>query len=376
MTSVRIRLDKNNNVVKEFYKLYYSVFDKEFTEDDNYVAIWCFPIFFYDEPLRKEILNYIRSNSRNEDTKYYFDNMEEGHIYACLPGIHEIINILDLDPKKCYFITAAMDAREIYNEFCIKENIQNKINIIPVATWARSLKFSSNLEKVKEHEFLIEPKEKIFLCFNRIFRTHRVSLLGLLYNKGLVEKAYYSFTPQSWNINILKSYLSEKTTSIVLDEYSKNLGKLPLILNNPDLKPANNIQEDDLKFFKNSYFSLVTETFFFSTINRYVDEHAVFFSEKIFKPILCKHPFVLVGRPKSLNYLKKLGFKTFHPYIDESYDLIENDEDRLLAVVNEVERLSKKTTGEWMDLLKAVEEVVNYNFNVLINKSEKEFILN
>jgi hypothetical protein len=35
--------------------------------------------------------------------------------------------------------------------------------------------------------------------------------------------------------------------------------------------------------------------------------------------------------------LKKLGYKTFSPYIDEHYDTIENDEDRFNAVWTEVQ---------------------------------------
>ena len=37
----------------------------------------------------------------------------------------------------------------------------------------------------------------------------------------------------------------------------------------------------------------------------------------------------MIGRPHLLLALKKLGYQTFTPMIDESYDSIENDDDRL-----------------------------------------------
>lgn len=43
-------------------------------------------------------------------------------------------------------------------------------------------------------------------------------------------------------------------------------------------------------------------------------------TEKTLKPISARMPFVSIACHKYLYRLKKLGFKTFHPYIDESYD--------------------------------------------------------
>jgi hypothetical protein len=43
-------------------------------------------------------------------------------------------------------------------------------------------------------------------------------------------------------------------------------------------------------------------------------------SEKIFKPISNLQPFLVIGDYLTLAELKKLGFKTFSPFIDESYD--------------------------------------------------------
>jgi hypothetical protein len=43
-------------------------------------------------------------------------------------------------------------------------------------------------------------------------------------------------------------------------------------------------------------------------------------TEKIFKPIVLKQPFVLMGGQGTLQYLRDYGFKTFKKWFDEDYD--------------------------------------------------------
>lgn len=369
-------------VEKSFYNLFLPHVCEEFRNETNNVAINCFPPFF-DELCKKTLVDYIQSKIQNNDTRIYFDNAYEGHVFSCLPGIYKLIKLANLNPKQCYFITAAMNAEKLHEAYCNENNISNKINIKVLNSWERHIQHTSPRREIENHEYVIEVKEKLFLCFNRIFRMHRMALLGLLYKENLVKDSYYSYFPNftyggfvEHDINLLKNFLVSrlpKSADIISQEYQKHYSEFPLLLNNPDAKPTNYISEDDLKYYKNSYFSLVTETFFFNETNPGFDECSVFFSEKIFKPIICKHPFILVGRPKSLYYLKKLGYKTFEPFINESYDLIENDEQRLLAIVEEVSRLSKKPDKEWLKFLADVKDIVMYNFENLINKKLKDF---
>jgi len=60
----------------------------------------------------------------------------------------------------------------------------------------------------------------------------------------------------------------------------------------------------------------------------------LFITEKTVKPIATKTPFLVVSTPGYLEYLKKYGFKTFDSIVDESYDQIDNLNDRIVCVVN------------------------------------------
>lgn len=55
-------------------------------------------------------------------------------------------------------------------------------------------------------------------------------------------------------------------------------------------------------------------------------------TEKIFKPICLRMPFVLVGTAGSLEYLRSYGFRSFGDLWDESYDLEQDDHRRLKKI--------------------------------------------
>ena len=72
------------------------------------------------------------------------------------------------------------------------------------------------------------------------------------------------------------------------------------------------IHREIVNNYKNTYISLVTETFF------YEDDYIV--TEKVYKPMSHFHPFIILGSPYTLKYLRSMGFKTFGDFLDESYD--------------------------------------------------------
>jgi hypothetical protein len=96
----------------------------------------------------------------------------------------------------------------------------------------------------------------------------------------------------------------------------------------------------------------------------------LFLTEKTYKVIAAKHPFIVAQRPRVLEVLRAEGYKTFHPYIDESYDLIENDVERLHAIKNEVLRLSTYSDEQWLEFQHNVKPIVDHNFELLKARSK------
>jgi hypothetical protein len=114
---------------------------------------------------------------------------------------------------------------------------------------------------------------------------------------------------------------------------------LPLALDDPDTVPVASLFGSIDTYYQSSLISVVTETNF--------EETDIFNTEKIFKPMVHRHPFILVGPYKSLEKLRGLGYKTFSDFWDESYDDIEDPSKRLLKIVELC-----KSISEWSDIEK------------------------
>jgi hypothetical protein len=104
-----------------------------------------------------------------------------------------------------------------------------------------------------------------------------------------------------------------------------------------------------------TYFSLVTET---------VYEHPESFrTEKIAKPLAMAHPWIAAANPGFYRDIKNLGFQTFHPIIDESFDHIENHHDRMERIISVVQDLCNQDLNSFID---SVRDICKYNQQHLI----------
>ena len=63
-------------------------------------------------------------------------------------------------------------------------------------------------------------------------------------------------------------------------------------------------------------------------------------TEKTVKNLYIGKPFIVLGGYGTLKKLKSFGFQTFSPWIDESYDTITNNYQRLEAIKREIDRLA------------------------------------
>ena len=99
-----------------------------------------------------------------------------------------------------------------------------------------------------------------------------------------------------------------------------------------------------------TYFSLVTETVF--------EQPWPFRTEKIAKPIMMGHPFIVATSPGYYRDLHRIGFKTFGHIIDESFDTIEHHQDRMNRIVDIVKDLCQQDLASF---LKECYNVCKYN---------------
>lgn len=222
---------------------------------------------------------------------------------------------------------------------------------------------------------------KKFLNFNRRWRLHRPLFVALLKAKDLLDKGHVSLGKSDDDRNwetiwpMIEHYHNEPYNSsqpglyqTLIENKDKICSTPELYLDTTDLtvNQADQISRTD-RFYNETYFSVVGETNFYTTIDGF--EKGRFFSEKTFKPIFNKHPFILITVPKSLELLRTLGYATFHPYINESYDNEPNDFKRMLMIIEEVERLCNLSDLELQEFLKKTEIICKYNYSKLESKN-------
>jgi hypothetical protein len=126
------------------------------------------------------------------------------------------------------------------------------------------------------------------------------------------------------------------------------------------------------KFYADSYFSVVSETNCFAKgiMQGDITPPGRLLSEKTFKTIAVKHPFIIVAKAKTLELLREIGYRTFSPWIDESYDNELNESTRMLMIVKEIKRLCELSPNQLTDFLNNVREICEYNHQILLSKNK------
>jgi len=95
-------------------------------------------------------------------------------------------------------------------------------------------------------------------------------------------------------------------------------------------------------------------------------------TEKIFKPVVLKQPFVLVGGTGCLEYLRSYGFRTFDSWWSEDYDAITNDQERMQACADIVNWIGSKDISELEQMRNSMTDVLNYNYSYFYKHFSKE----
>lgn len=84
-------------------------------------------------------------------------------------------------------------------------------------------------------------------------------------------------------------------------------------------------------------------------------------SEKTTRCLCSGKPFLLMGTQGQLDHLKRMGFKTFAPWIDESYDQEPNTELRFDKIQDEIRRIAKLGVDQQTELVYEIDQIASWN---------------
>jgi hypothetical protein len=250
-----------------------------------------------------------------------------------------------------------IDALDIYDH-CILLHSENrsielekykKKYFIPVYYWSHALLALDWFRFAKHANFDKNQNSRLFLIYNRAWsgtREYRLKFTDWLIEYDLVNQCQTT-------CNVVDPELNIKFT----DHNFKNTAWKPTHCLENYFLPTQVGSYASADFVINDYnntdFEVVLETLF--------DDSRLHLTEKILRPIACGQPFLLAGTHGSLQYLRNYGFKTFSEVIDESYDLIVDPEQRLLAIIKLMEHIKSWNSNQRKFNMQKIKEIANYN---------------
>ena len=313
--------------------------------------------------------HHIIYNVRNHKGFFMIDLSAEAFVQdSHLTALHTYFGSTHGIPLgKIIYLTGCMNAREIYDEWCNKNNIPDdpthriKMVSFPVSQHG----FAVNLALSEESQYDVGSiPEKLFLMWNRRYRPHRTSLVVALDKTGLVDRSYVSMgavDPENPNVQFInKMYANwNETLNITLQDVNNFIRKLPLSIDSETdiIKMCGDFTAQTRTFYQNSLISIVTETNF--------DEAELTLTEKSFKPSREKHPFIIVGVRHALKTLKEYGFQTFSEFWDESYDDTVDARERMKKIVEVCEYIGTWDHAKILDFKQRVKPILENNFKAI-----------
>lgn len=244
---------------------------------------------------------------------------------------------------------------QMYDSILSLYQTANEMDRYPYPT---ALGYVSDFVRYKDLNNIARSKK--FISFNRFMtRAHRTGLAHLALKYNLLEQGYFSFLYN--NKDDYKDLLERLDLPTEYADQIKSM--IPYQIDTEHL-PANELHtfftvtNNKKELYLDSYLHLVTETQF--------EQHtSPFLSEKTWRPILNLQPFIYLGNHLALNTLIKLGFKTFSPFIDESYDLEPDPKKRFSMIEEEIKKFAEMPIEKIHEWYYSIKDTLLHNQNLL-----------
>jgi len=323
---------KNDNNDLKFYEIAYN-YSKKITDKLT---------------LSTDIINLINSKKMKLIITSPGDALQMDFMFWVI----EYINKFNLDSKQVILVTSNLRGSETYKLLLEEFPSFKKYPMKHVGIDSFHYEnFNNFFGKTDELVHLYPDTNKKlykYLCYNGAAKEQRLFLVTELFRRGLDKYGLISLLFRYGNTNQISDDFIKRLgfnhenweLGKMIDEYAKleMINKVPIVVDR-DLESINeNDRHVNIQNIKDTYFSIVTESYYYNTYLPISHKKILCLTEKTWKAILY-HPFIMLGGYGTLKYLKSLGFETFPELFDESYDDIEDHQLRLLSVINSIEKV-------------------------------------
>ena len=230
------------------------------------------------------------------------------------------------------------------------------------------VEYLENLEAAA-HDVQGQHKPYDFLFLNGRLRPHRKYLIDAFRARDLLNQALWTnlgdHVEMTWS-SALQTQLHEPVRLLPpqyeLERAVPNMGNIPTGFVKHHL--FGNTWGDAVvnpRAYVDTCVSVVTETRF--------DYPHTFRTEKIWKPMIMCHPFVVAANSGYYRDLHSAGFRTFGHLIDESFDQIDDPKSRANRIVDVVADICYNGAASFLE---AAQDICKYNYQHLREHNARE----
>ena len=312
----------------------------------------------------------------DHNCRIVIDYSEEGFTEEVFPDLTNWIARYNLTDRVVY-VSSTCNVQTEYLQWCRKNRMPELMKCAWYGFFASWINFHQRHKDYPELDIPMArwtPGTPRFMSLNRRPYPHRIFFITLLEHFGLVGRGAISMPKHfeekdiNWgtldfNLPYQWDCLKDRCNGYIdsLDNsFNQVYNKLPLIADT-DRFNINYALDLNNTLYDIYPVNLVTETLFFT--------NAIFPSEKIFKPMLHGQIFLLAGAPGFLRQLREYGFKTFSPYIDETYDDIDDPVERGIELVRILKGIVTLSEDDFATLLANCQETIQHNRQLLTDKA-------
>ena len=202
---------------------------------------------------------------------------------------------------------------------------------------------ATNIDTARSHSFM--------MIGTKNYPTRKY-LLSRIVQAGADTNALISYKQINSNGINLSDY-----TQIQIDEITHVAEQVNNRLPWPALDSSIEFAQLPRDLLLSTHINLITDTFF---------EGGVFVSEKVYTAIAHGQIFVMLAPAGTLAYLRSQGYQTFGEFVDESYDVIDDNYARLQRVAEIVIELSN---ADLHDLYDKCKTVIKHNYDLFYSRN-------
>ena len=302
--------------------------------------------------------------------KFLYENCNETFTWTLAHQIKSLVEEKNIAPEKIFIIV--MD--EVHKNFLDQGLVELGIQGVTVGVYNKLMTQTQIPDAVLSTQFK-------FSALSRNYRAWRLHVYAKLAEKNLLKDFRYSF----YNIFPYGEIRYYDQETMLKDLTDTNFGEVDSTVTEWITKVPYTLDASDNVL--NKWGDVTYDAILAADIHLLIETHYDLFyyvptqdrvykrslapssiTEKTNKPIACCKPFIAFSTPYFLEDVRQLGFETFSPYINESYDLETDNQKRLNMIVDEIERITNLPADEYSTLVENCHSIAVRNQQKLLSK--------